>query len=102
MKKIYLKAILTLVAFTFILSNSCFSQDAGVSNILSPVNETCGSTATIVRVIVNNYGTTTISTIPVTATITGSLSVTLVDTLKKTILSGKQDTLTFKKTINTN
>jgi PKD repeat protein len=76
------------------------AQDAGVSLLLSPIDQTCGSSTAAVTAIVSNYGTSSITNIPVQANITGSSSITLKDTLKKTIASGKQDTITFKTTIN--
>jgi len=87
--------------FLLFCSLQSFSQDAGVSALLSPVDSHCGSSAGVVEVIVYNYGTTTLSNIPVVAKITGSSTFSLLDTLKKTISAGKQDTLSFRTTINT-
>jgi len=88
----------------FIVSVNYFTakgQDAGVSILLSPTNGSCANAAVLVKVIVNNYGTSSITNIPVKATATGTTPISIQDTLKKTIATGKQDTLTFKSTINT-
>jgi len=98
---------LHLLKFSFLfylLSLFCHTavaQDAGVTVLLSPANGSCATGAGIVKVIVYNYGSASISNIPVTATVTGTSGILLIDTLKKTIATAKQDTLTFKSTINT-
>ena len=50
--------------------------DAGVTAISSPLNNACANASTDVIVVVKNLGSTTASTIPVTAEITGSASTT--------------------------
>ena len=100
MKNIYMKSKVLIALILICLAHNAKAQDAGVSKILTPVNLSCGSANDVLEVIVSNYGSTTISAIPVTAKITGSASITLVDTLKKNIASGAQDTLTFKTKIN--
>jgi PKD repeat protein len=100
MKKLYLKLVFTaLIVFCF---PKLHAQDVGVTVLLSPTTQTCGSSAGTVVAIVYNYGTSSISNIPVAATATGTSTISIKDTLKKSIASGKQDTLIFSTSINTN
>jgi len=101
MRNTYNKLLGGLLLLFLSISLVSFGQDAGVKLLLSPVNKSCGSTAGVIKVIVYNYGGSSISNIPVQLNVTGTSSLSLLDTLKKTLGKGGQDTLTFKKTINT-
>ena len=93
--------IITLCSILLLSSFSLRAQDAGVTTILTPSQNDCGSGAALVKVIIYNYGSSSLSTIPAKLVVTGSGSFTTVDTLKKTVKSKAQDTLTFKTTFNT-
>ena len=77
------------------------SRDLGVIAILSPVDNSCGSAITEVKVIVSNFGGATETGFTVSCNITGSLSTTLGETFTGSLTSGTADTLTFSTTINT-
>jgi len=101
MKQFYYKFLVVFLLGLIVFSNFSKGQDAGVTRLLSPVNLSCGAVNGTFEVIVNNFGSSSISNIPVKLVSTGSFSFTLLDTLKKTIPSNNQDTLTFKTTFNT-
>jgi|GEM_PF-5711041 len=101
MKNMYKKSSLAPFLFVFLSLCTAHAQDAGVTQMLSPTNFSCGLKNGAAQVIVYNYGSTTISNIPVSLSASGPSSFSLADTLKKSISSGSQDTLTFKSTINT-
>lgn len=77
------------------------SRDLGVIAILSPVNNSCGSGTTEVKVIVSNFGGATETGFTVSCAISGSLTTTLNETFSGSLSSGSADTLTFSTTINT-
>ncbi len=77
------------------------SRDLGVIAILSPVNNSCGSTTSEVKVIISNFGGATETGFTVTCDITGSLTTTLGETYTGSLTTGAADTLTFSTTINT-
>jgi len=99
MKNYNFKLFLALLLFTT-FCHIAHAQDAGATKLLSPLNLACGSSGSVIQAIIYNYGSTTLSNIPVGAKITGSATLTLVDTLKKTITAGHQDTIIFKTTLN--
>jgi PKD repeat protein len=101
MKTYWYKFLPLTFVFLFCVFNKVFAQDAGITAVLSPADGSCGSAKGIVKVIVYNYGSSSISSIPVQLKVSGSATFSLLDTLKKTIGKGGQDTLTFKNTINT-
>jgi len=100
MRKLYI-ALTAFLGISMCFSLTGSAQDVGVTTLLTPTDSTCGSTTVVIKAIVANYGSSSVSTIPVWATATGAFSVSLKDTLKKTIAAGKQDTITFRATINT-
>jgi len=77
------------------------NRDLGVIAILSPVNNSCGSGATLVKVIISNFGATTETGFNVSCEITGALTTVLGETFTGSLLNGTADTLTFSTTINT-
>jgi len=95
-KKLYL----LLILLGLLQLSTANAQDAGVIQLLSPKNLSCGSTNTSIKVIVYNYGSTTISNIPVGISATGTSTFSLTDTMKKSIAASKQDTFTFTTSVN--
>jgi PKD repeat protein len=102
MRILYKNPLLAIFILSMGVFSQAFAQDAGVTKILLPSDSTCGSSANLIKAIVFNYGSSSISNIPVWASSTGAFSISLKDTLKKTIAAGKQDTITFKATFNNN
>ncbi|MBP6334362.1 MAG: T9SS type A sorting domain-containing protein [Bacteroidia bacterium] len=77
------------------------SRDIGVTSILSPANNSCGSSTTEVKVIISNFGASTETSFDVVCDITGSVTTTLNGTYSGSLTSGTSDTLTFSTTLNT-
>lgn len=75
--------------------------DVGITALLNPVNNSCASESSPVRAIVRNYSSTTAaSNVAVRCEVTGAITVTLSDTLRRTIPALGQDTVTFAEGIN--
>lgn len=53
---------------------SCFAQDVGVISVLSPNSSYALGTAEVVEVQIHNYGTVSVSNIPVLYSVNGILS----------------------------
>ncbi len=77
------------------------SRDIGVSAILNPANNSCGSSTSVVQVIVSNFGASTETGFNVSCNITGALSTTLGESFATSLAPGATDTLSFSTTINT-
>ncbi len=77
--------------------------DLGVSSILSPINASCGSNATIVAVKVHNYSKVSVSAYQVSVSISGSSSAFATQSSSKAIAAGADDTLyiSFSPALNT-
>ena len=73
--------------------------EVSLLTILEPVSG-CGDSNTVVSVIVTNYGTTTVSNIPVTVDISGGLTTSLTGAIPGPMATGDIDTFTVG-TINT-
>ena len=82
---------------------SISKNDAGVTRILSPGASPCGDSNSKITVVVGNFGTNSISNIPVIMEITpkGGKKTTISDTIRKTLNVGQTDTFTFASTYNT-
>ena len=82
---------------------SISKNDAGVTRILSPGASPCGDSNSKITVVVGNFGTNSISNIPVVMEITpkGGKTTTIPDTIRKTLNVGQTDTFTFASTYNT-
>jgi hypothetical protein len=78
------------------------STDAGVTAIISPDSTGACSAATQVTVAIKNYGTATISNIPVNATVTApdNTITTLQQTYTGTLQPSEQENLTFNNSFN--
>jgi PKD repeat protein len=100
MQNFYIKAVIISFFSVFSILN-LRAQDVGVTSILLPSDLSCGSSSMVIKVIVYNYGTSSVTNIPVATVSPGNSSYSLKDTLRKTIAAGNQDTLLFKSTINT-
>jgi hypothetical protein len=77
------------------------TRDLSVATILSPTDNSCGSTTSLVRVIISNLGGATETGFNVSCDITGSLTTVLGETYSGSLPGGSTDTLTFSTTINT-
>jgi PKD repeat protein len=88
--------------YGFYVKNITYN-DAGVSRVLSPSNNSCGDSNTPITVVVNNFGSNSVTKIPVTIKITpkSGTGTTYTDTIYKTLGAGGADTLTLAKKINT-
>lgn len=74
--------------------------DAGVTQLVSPLDKDCANAATDVVVVVKNLGSTPASNIPVETVITGSLSTTFTQTVAGPLNAGDSAIVTMG-TINT-
>lgn len=74
--------------------------DAGVTAILSPMNNDCASATTDVTVVVKNLGSSIASAIPVDVTITGGLTASFADTVAGPLNPG-DSAIVVMGTINT-
>jgi PKD repeat protein len=93
----------TSVAFLLALAALLFpkvsiAQDAGVVGVIVPDNNKCGSSTTVVKIVVRNYGSSSLTNIPVVYQIGSSQ---FLDTLKKTLAAGLDDTVTLTHSLNT-
>jgi hypothetical protein len=77
------------------------SRTVGVTAIISPVDSTCGSTATTVKVVVSNTGGNPESGFNVVTKISGALVTTLTINHSAVLAPGQSDTITYSSTINT-
>jgi PKD repeat protein len=71
------------------------AQDVGVTSIVSPANGDCPNSSGIAKVIIYNYGTTSVSSIPVSISVVGTSTTSATATYSKTLAPGKSDTVTF-------
>ncbi|MCX8149294.1 T9SS type A sorting domain-containing protein [Thermaurantimonas aggregans] len=74
--------------------------DVEISDVISPVMQACGNSATQVRAVVRNNGFDPISNVPVVANITGDITQTFTASYTGTLQTGQSDTLLLG-TINT-
>jgi Ig-like domain CHU_C associated/Right handed beta helix region len=76
------------------------NTNAAVLSITAPINFTCGDSSQVLTVVVSNLGAQTITSLPITAQITGFVNTTLNTTYTTPIPFGQSDTITIG-TINT-
>lgn len=76
-------------------------RDLGVTALLSPEDNTCGSGVAAVTLIVTNTGDYAETGFTVIADVTGSGTATITDTYPDTLQPGTSDTLTLTGTLNT-
>ena len=79
---------------------SSVSRNVGITGLATPMDNTCGSAATVVKVIVSNTGGFPESNFDVVVEISGTITTTLTQTHTVTIQPGTSDTLTFATTID--
>ncbi|MDD3878183.1 MAG: T9SS type A sorting domain-containing protein [Bacteroidales bacterium] len=77
-------------------------SDLGVSNILSPVNDICGSHTDSIFIEITNYGTNTISQIPVKVDVLtpSTIMINIYDTINQSLAPGASATF-FIDTVGT-
>ena len=75
-------------------------HDVAVTSMLSPLNNDCENAATVVSVVVHNYGQFTETNVPVQVDVTGDFTATLNATISS-LPAGVDSTVTFVTTINT-
>jgi PKD repeat protein len=92
--KLSKKLRLLLMAITAIIaSHKLYAQDVGVISILSPQSGDCPGSGQVVKVIVKNFGSNSVSNIPVGVSVKGgSSSFSGSTSFSKTIKSGGFDT----------
>ena len=77
------------------------SRSVGITGFITPVDSTCGSTTTSIKVIVSNTGGNPESGFNVEAIVSGSLSTTRTFLHSAILAPGTSDTITFTPVINT-
>lgn len=78
-----------------------FTVSTGVVELVSPAGGACGDSNMKVTVKVRNFGTSAVSTIPVTLFMNdGSVITKYSQTFNRTLSSGSTDTFSFSKTLN--
>jgi hypothetical protein len=80
---------LALLASPFALR----AQDVGIYSIPSPAFGECSGPSTTVSVVIKNYGTSSVSSVPVTVSTYGTYNTTVSGTYSKTLAAGATDTL---------
>ena len=77
------------------------SRDFGVTQIIGPSNNSCGTGTTVPVVIIKNYGVAAQDSIPVSVALSGDfIGRTLVDTFFGSLAIGQEDTLVFRSSFN--
>lgn len=76
------------------------TRDAAMISLAQPLANSCGTASQPVRVIVRNMGTDTITSLPISVTVSGAATATLSGTYTGTLPSGAIDSFTVG-TINT-
>ena len=71
-----------------------------ISQLMTPVETSCGSPTAQIKVEITNHGIKTLTSIPVTIEITGAITQTLSQTLASSIAPGSLKTLTFTTTVD--
>ncbi len=69
------------------------SNDNELVQIISPVSQACANSAMSVEVVITNYGVSTITSMPITAQITGYVNTTLNATYTGSLAFGQSDTV---------
>lgn len=75
-------------------------HDVGVTTMSSPLNNGCENAATVVTIVVHNFGQFTETNIPVQVDVTGDWTATLNKTISA-LAAGADSTVTFTTTVNT-
>lgn len=78
------------------------TNDVAVLAIYKPVSGGCGNSASQVAVVLLNNGSATQTNIPIQVKITGAITATLNDTLKKSLYYSDRDTFYLTPTFSTN
>ncbi len=79
---------------------SGLGHDVGVTAMLTPLDNACEDAATVVSVVVHNYGQFAESNIPVQVDVTGDFTATLNATISS-LAAGADSTVVFSTTVNT-
>jgi hypothetical protein len=77
------------------------AKDAGITNIISPLEKDCASEETFITVRIKNHGNAALKSYTVKAILSGGINKTLTKTFNTALAQGESNTFNFDESLNT-